>query len=318
MLAEISEHLRKKLKVFFLTDELIFNNKVVPIIQENFEEIKSGDKNGDNTIAFVDGGQAEILSGGNLCLSFIRVFAQVMKGKEKVSSRKYEFYVLVMASYKKGDIWYEGKIFPILGEKLVEEKDLVVCSGDSSIRQGNERAQISIVATMARRFAELKIASLVSADYVLLDGTLTATYVNEEKYLGLLSGIGAGALAKSCTLFTTGGNNPMVLLRKLSPFQGCWSYCIEGNFYFVKLHGQAKHVFRFEGNKKLFSLLVQNSADALFLGYPYGLILADKLARVSNAEKNALMATILLRKENREFTDYLNTINAHDILDRMG
>ena len=318
MLSEISEHLRKKLKLFFLTDDLIFNNKVIPIIQENFKEIntaESGDLN--KTIAFVDGGQAEILSGGNLCLSFIRVFAQVMRREERVKQLKYEFYVLVMSSYKKGDIWYEGKIFPVLGESLVDEEDLMICSRDSSIRQGNERAPISVVANMARRFAELKLASLDSADHVLLDGTLTRTYINEENYLRLLGG-NVGALAKSCTLFTTGGNNPMVLLRKLSPFQSCWSYLIENNSYFVRLNDDAKQVFRFEGNEEMFSLLLSNCSDALFLGYPYGLILADKLARVSNTEKNGLMTSILLREENREFADYLNTINAHDILDRMG
>ena len=99
MLAEISEHLRKKLKVFFLTDDLIFNNKVIPIIQENFEEIKVGEAGEDKTIAFVDGGQAEILSGGNLCLSFIRVFVQVMRGHERIKQVILIFIRITRVSY---------------------------------------------------------------------------------------------------------------------------------------------------------------------------------------------------------------------------
>jgi len=318
MISQISEQLRQKLKVFFLADDIIFNNKVIPIMQENFSEI-CAPAEGDvlKTVAFVDGGQAEILKGGNLCLSFIRVFAQVMQGEKKVAMLLQEFYVLTTAVYRKGEIWYEGKIFQEKGEKLVNEEDLVVCSTDSSIRTGAERAAISVVSSMARRFAELKVASIIEADYVLLDGTLAATYVNEEKYLGLL-GANAGALAKSCALFTTCGNSPVVLLQKISPIQGCWSYFVEGRSYFVKLHARTKHVFRFEGNVGMLGLLVENSCDALFLGYPYGLIVADKMARVSNAERDGLKMKLLLREENREFADYLNAVNAHDILDRLG
>ncbi len=321
MISIISEQLRQKLKVFFLADDIIFNNKVIPISQENFSEVRSDAiMVAGKRIAFVDGGQAEILAGGNLCLSFIRIFAQVMQEGRKVDLRLEEFYVLTTAVYRKGEIWYEGKIFQEKGEKLVTEDDLVVCSADSSIRTGTERAAISVVGNMARRFAELKMASMIEADYVLLDGTLAGTYLNEEKYLDslIMSGQRVGALAKSCSLFTTCGNNPVVLLQKISPIQNCWSYFIEGKSYFVKLHPKARHVFRFEGNCEMLRLLVENSCDALFLGYPYGLIVADKMARVSNAERDGLRMKLLLREENREFADYLNAVNAHDILDRLG
>jgi hypothetical protein len=321
MITQISEQLRQKLKVFFLADDILFNNRVIPVAQENFKEV-SGFSNdiSRKKIAFVDGGQAEILRGGNLCLSFIRIFAQVMQDGKKVDSILYEFYVLTTAVYKKGDIWYEGKIFQEKGEKLVNEDDIVVCSTDSSIRVGGERAAISVVSSMARRFAELKVASIVGGEYVLLDGTLTATYVGEEKYLDTLvmSGKKVGALAKSCVLFTTCGNSPVVLLQKISPIQGCWSYFVEGKSYFVKLHPRARHVFRFEGEREMLDLLVSNSCDALFLGYPYGHIVADKMARVSNSERDGLKMKFLLREENREFADYLNAVNAHDILDRLG
>src|SRR3989344_9551191 len=72
MLDEISRHFREKLKVFFLTDNLILNNKVIPIHQDNFKEIVPATE--VKTIAFVDGGQAELFSGGSLHLRFIRVF----------------------------------------------------------------------------------------------------------------------------------------------------------------------------------------------------------------------------------------------------
>jgi hypothetical protein len=314
VLQQISQHLRNKLKVFSLTDNLIFNNKVIEIKPENYFAIPETESS--KTIAFIDGGQAELISGGNLNLSFIRIFAQVIRDNKKVSQQKYEFYVLTTATYKQGDIWYEGKIFQIEGDTLVSENDLSISSNDTTIKTGSERAPISKVTNMARRFAELKLAKEVDADYVLLDGTLAPTYKNEENYLAEL-GNNVSALAKTCSLFTTSGNSPTVLLQKLSE-HATWRYFVDDKSYFVKLHEKAKHIFRFEGNKDVLPLLMHNSADALFLGYPYGLILADQMARVSNSEKNSLRMSILLRDENREIVDYLSAMNAHEILDSLG
>src|SRR3989338_9316396 len=132
MLSAISQHLQEKFKVFFLTDNILLNNKIIPIVQENFQELKNSGEG--KTIAFIDGGQAEILSGGNVCLSFIRVFSQVMKSTAKVSGQKNEFYILTTAIYKNGDIWYESKLFPTAGESLIDENDLLICSNDLAIR----------------------------------------------------------------------------------------------------------------------------------------------------------------------------------------
>src|SRR3989338_5868205 len=109
MLEQISAHLRNKFKMFHLRDNLIFKSKIIPIEQENFTEIE-GDVSDQKSVAFIDGGQAEILSGGSLCLSFIRVCAVVMCGNVKMTFAKHEFYVLATAVFREGEIWYEGKI----------------------------------------------------------------------------------------------------------------------------------------------------------------------------------------------------------------
>ena len=93
---------------------------------------------------------------------------------------------------------------------------------------------------------------------------------------------------------------------------------MENKTHFVKLHPQARHIFRFEGDTATIPHLVSQSSDSLFLGYPYGLIRADKMARVSNEEKKNLILNFMLRQENREIAEYLQATNAHDILDRMG
>jgi len=310
MLRQVAEHLRKMLTSFSEQDSLLFNNKMIKLQKENFAPIQ--ETSTDKSVAFIDGGQAEIVSAGNFCLSFIRVAALVFVNNKKIKDYKHEFYLLTTARYNNQDLLYESKIF---GDRLFDEQDLLISSQDSSIKTGIERAPISRVSGAARRFAELALAKKSDADIIVLDGTLEATFRNEEKYLDLPGQV--CSVAKSSSLFTTSGNSPVVVLNRMG-LPGCWSYFIEDDSYFVKLHPWSKHVFRFMGHKEVLSLLIGNSKDALFLGYPYGLIAADRFARVSNSERNNLRISFLLRKENKEISEYLSAMNAHEILDSMG
>ena|SRR3989338_559668 len=312
MIKEISQHIRKSL-VFPENDSIIFNNASYLINKKNFTPVPTLTQ--PKTIAFIDGGQAEILSAGNFCLSFIRVYGIVFKENKKIQDSKNEFYLFTRAVWKDDDLFYESRIFP-LAEKMIEEYDILISSNDSSIKTGAERAPISKIANIARRFAEISLASTIAADFIVLDGTLEKTFSNEDKYLERL-GKNSCALAKSSSLFTTSGNSPVIVLNKIGS-EGCWSYNITEKTSFVKLNSKAKHVFRFEGNKDILPFLTENSADALFLGYPYGLVLADQLARVSNTEKKSLQMQFLLKAENKEIAAYLHATNAHDILDSKG
>lgn len=311
MLKEISKFIKENISAFPEEDKILFNNKFIEVNKNKFQPIE--ERREVKRIAFVDGGQAEIISSGNFCLSFIRVFGQVFLGEKRAESFKKEFYLLATAKYLENDLWYESKIF---GDKLIEEKDLLISSNDSSIRTGLERASISRISNMARRLAELSLAAEIKADFIILDGTLEATFKGEERYLAKLNE-NTSALAKSCSLFTVSGNSPVVMLNKIGP-SGSWSYFLEEKTHLVKLNEKAKHVFRFEGNPEILPYLIQNSKDALFLGYPYGLIFADKMARVSNDEKKSLQINFLLRKENQEIAEYLSTSDAHEILDGLG
>lgn len=355
----ISKEIKDNLSNYTSEDNIVFNNKIISINKDNFEMILPSTDT--KTIAFIDGGQAEIISAGNFCLSFIRVEAVVFQNNKnrtnplpeglgfepsaishnkKIKNIIKEFYVLSTAKYENNDLFYYSRLFFLndLDNKLVDEDDLSISSTDASIRTGSERAPISKAANMARRFAELSLAAELSleVDFVVVDGTLEKTFLNEEKYLERLNKGGKDdkgnvcamakvcALAKSSALFTTSGNSPVVLLNKIG-LEGCWSYFVDGNSdasgartYFVKLHKKAKHVFRFEGHAAVLPYLLDNCQDALFLGYPYGLIIADKLARVSNAEKSSLRMRFLLDAKNKEIVKYLHSSDAHDILDTIG
>ncbi len=305
-----------KIRHFPSSDKILFNNKQIEINKDHFAQIPT--KSTQKSLAFIDGGNAEILSAGTFCLSLIRVGALIYLNNKKIKEHKNEFFLLTTAKHELGEVVYESTIFPIQSAKIIDEQDLFISSSDATIKMGTERASITQVANMARRFAELAVAAMVSADgadVIVLDGTLEPSFRNEEKYLFKLP-MNICALAKSSSLFTVSGNSPVVLLQKLSPAGG-WSYFIEEQSYFVRLHEKSRHVFRYTGNKDFLSYLVENSTDALFLGYPYGLIAADKFARVSNEEKRSLKMNFLLKADNREIAEYLSATDAHDILDNL-
>lgn len=314
MLQTIITEIKKALLPSLAADALLVNGQQRRIQPEQFSPL-SAPESLQKTLAFVDGGQAEILNAGNVSLSFIRVAAVVFSGTKKERAVLRESYVFTKGVFHGDEIAYESAIFP-LGEPLLDEKQLQVSSRDPLLATGHERAAISSVANMARRFSELALARELAADSVLLDGTLDATYPGEAALLQQL-GTSVCALAKTSMLWTKNGQNPVVLLSRMGP-PGCWQYAVDERRFFVKLHEKAKHVFSFQGAPEHLPSLLQQARDAVFLGYPYGLILADKFARVSNQERQMLRTQILLRKENKAFVEALQATNAHEILDSLG
>ncbi len=315
MLSTVARHLRQLMDNSEMNDAFLLNNQTISFDRSSFQLISLPSAASQKTVAFVDGGQAEIASAANFTISFIRVFAQTFRGKEKINAKKAEFFLLTYALPHANDLWYQSVIFS-QEEQLFSPKLLFVSSNDPLLKEGKERAPCSKIVSMARRFAELALASQLDTDFVVLDGTLDASYPHEEELLQRL-GKNCSAVAKSSTLLTASGNSSTLLLHRHGPREP-WVYPIDEVTSFVKLHPQAKHVFRFEGNQDVLPYLLLHSADAVFLGYPYGLLFADWLARVSNHEKKALSLRFLLDKENKGIVDYLTTLNAHAILDTIG
>ena len=141
-----------------------------------------------------------------------------------------------------------------------------------------------------------------------------------------------GALGKTSSMFTDNGNLLSAVLSGMgSP--GSWIYYpiadIENcnhraEIFFVKFHDKSKHVFRLEifnvqKNKaeEAISMLAANSTDPIFIGYPYGLVEADRMARVSNNERESLKTMLLVKLRSRNIERYLSAANAHEILDRI-
>lgn len=295
-------------------DEICFNNICLPIKKENFEEIRAVE---NKTLAFVDGGQAQLLAAPNFSLDVIRIYAVFFKNKTKTNKIKKEFYLLAKTNEH---LEFSVEIF---GDKIIKEKDLKLNSLDPTLKQGTRRASISTLANIARRFAELSLCKEISqeVDFVILDGNLEITTTNENKYLKQLPS-NVCALTKTSTVFSKKGNNVAGLLNEISPKHEWLYFAGEQNqrkIYFTKLNQHSGYVFHFEGAPEALGALMPYCNDPVFPGYPYGLIYADRFARISNQEKEFLK-TQLITKMGQDFDKlkkYINSLNAHDILDNI-
>ena len=89
--------------------------------------------------------------------------------------------------------------------------------------------------------------------------------------------------------------------------------------FFTKLHPNSDYVFHFQGNPEALNTLIQLSNDPVFPGYPYPLIYADKFARITNQEKEFLRTQFItkLGHDFNKLKKYINSTNAHDILDNI-
>lgn len=290
-------------------------------------------------IAFIDGGNCEIISSPDFSLSIIRLYYSIFEGKNKVLSRKTEFFGLTYAKASQGDIFYHTRIFSDEEALLPSEADLTFSSDEPGMKAGQHRIGISAAAGFLRRLSELKFATGALAEVgnsgiIVLDGSLQSDSVIEKKYLeslyadGLSRDVIISALSKSCSLMSGNGVSFTSALYRMHT-EGKW-FCnatemvLPGHpaeIFFAKMHEKSKHVFRFEIYKKqkdyaaiVLSGLSACSADPVFLGYPYGMIDADSFARISNAEKGHYR-TIISTKLGRHLSSLSE--DAHGILDRI-
>lgn len=292
-----------------------------PLEEKHFKPITEVEST--RKLAFVDGGNLEILGAPNFSVQVNRVYYNVFDGKVRLHPKtlppRVEFFSVTFASFKGGEIYYDTSLFPVREEfsgHLPLESDLSFSSFDRTVMNGMLRADISRVASIARRFAEWEYAKSVinyeleRGDVLVMDGTLQTAFTNESKYsssaykAAMKKGVIFTGLSKTSHLFTDTGLSLIGAVQKLSedsniPYK-TWYYPIaevmrhdhEASIYVVKLHSQAQRVFRYEIYKKqadklnakeikeTLARMALNSRDISFPGYPYGLIDADHRARV--------------------------------------
>ena len=291
-------------------------------------------------IAFIDGGNAEIIGSGSFSLSLIRVCYAIYQNNKKILTKKLEFFCFTHAVNKNNEIYYAASFFNINGSMDLGE--ISFTSFDPTLMHGMNRAAINNVPSAIRRFAELKLAKLASsnklADIIVLDGSLQGTLTNENKYLNELydscteNNVILTALSKTTSLFTDNGNLLSAVLGSIAKLPIWFYYPVaeisnhnhKAEMFFVKFHSKSRHVFRLEifniqrlNAEESINELASNCIDPVFIGYPYGLVEADRVARVSNQEREMIKTMILVKLRNKNVEKYLNASNAHEILDKI-
>jgi len=304
----------------------------------NFHEIKKS--NSAKKIAFVDAGNAEIVGSSNFSLNLIRVCCVVYQNNKKIIAKKFEILAFVKAINVNDEIHYKVEFFN--SNNAVNLDEISFNSLDHTLMLGVNRAEIGSAANAIRRFAELKLARYIAdnkiSDVIVLDGNLQCTITNENNYLNDLhdscnkNNVILAALSKTTSLFTENGNLLSAVLSGISSLDSWMYYPIveienhnhKAEMFFIKFHEKSKHIFRFEifneqkdKAKEIINEMASNCYDPVFIGYPYGLVEADKIARVSNQEKESLRTMLLFKLRNKNIEKYLSAVNAHEILDKI-
>ena len=313
--------------------------------------------------AFVDGGNQEILGAPNFSAQLNRVYFNVFKGRDRIVSKslpsRIEFYSATMSDYRHDEIFYDTRVFPLKVEfegLIPEDKHLSFSSVDRTVTFGTQRADISHVASVARRFAEWEFAKHVienelnKGDLIVHDGSLQTSLTNEQTYMARAleaakgKGVVFAGISKTSTLLTTTGLSLLGAVQKLAEdygVKGPWCLPIakvanlqhNAFIYVVKLHENANYVFRYEiyGDQarrmsdedlcNVTSALVSNSKDISFPGYPYGLVDADSFARVSSDEideyRVPLMSEISKLGKWKKISRHIYSGDAHHVLDAL-
>lgn len=350
--AQIAESSSRAGSVFF-ADQAI---TTFPITKEAFQRIDYVPSN--RKIAFVDGGNLEIIGAPNFSVQFNRVFACVWKNNERENLKipLVEFFSAIYSSFADGGISYETIIVPSKSEHTIflpDALDLSFSSMDRSVMIGTQQADTTVVASIARNFAEWKFASIVAElldkdDIIVMDGSLQTNFKNEGKYFSKLEEttqkreVLLTSLAKTSKLFTTAG---LSLLGSISEHADREK--IDGEWYVpifespkhhvygvvVKLKGISDWVFRLDLQRdqykslnkaefnEILSVLCSNASDPVFPGYPFGSIVADQYSRVSENEVNYYRPILYsqisgLNKQNK-FKHHIRAGDAHNILNMI-
>lgn|GEM_PF-197781 len=273
-----------------------------------------------------------------------------------------EFYVICFARTRSNQIVYKTLLVPVKEEwvkYLPDVSDLEFNSFDQTLMSGGQRVIVSRILDVTRTFSEWRFSKFVieseldRGDILVRDGSLQTTVTNESKYsndayeAALKKGIFFTALSKTSTLFTDSGLPLFPSIQILSETSAlkdlAWYYfpIVDINhadhraeMFAVKLHRNSDYVFRFEVLKDqvskknmgeaelIFSALAENSIDLGFPGYPYGLIDADRFARISMNEKAAnefqFRAALSSQKQTWDkISKFVRASDAHEILNKL-
>lgn len=264
---------------------------ISPLSKENFRSIKQLESS--RKIAFLDGGNQEILGAPNFSVQFNRVYFNIFEAQERVPiaslPNRIEFFSTTHSCFRDDEIYYDTTLFPLRDEYrdlLPYDVDLSFGSSDRTIMMGIMQPDISRVASIARRFAEWAYVpyiikeELEVGDIIVLDGSLQTVFTNEPAYFKRLcetaksNGVIVTGLSKTSRTFTDTGLSLLGAVGQLAEEiqYGSWYYRVaeakslshNAVIYVVKLTLNAERIFRFEIYREQLHGLSESDIDEIF------------------------------------------------------
>jgi hypothetical protein len=252
------------------------------------------------TATYIDGGSGVVMATPSYLVALVRVYAVTYKDVQKLSAQKKSCFVHLA---KQGTT--------ILATFYGTQKPPI--SFDSEIESA-----VDII----RKVLELELARglITHEGLIVLDGDLEAEEPMEAKAFELLHETAKNANAQIVALsktnrFISKGEATVALLMRSGPREP-WLYRHNQKTSFVKLNTRSKYVFRLDSisnHRDIAASLLAQSADPVFLGYPYALVEADKRARVTFQEVR--QAKLLIDARVKKSSDL--ALDAHSVLDRL-
>lgn len=279
---------------------------------------------------FVDGGNMEIIGAPNFSIHLVRLAYISFKGGKRCGlpiPNRIDSLVVVTRCHEGNGGKFAIKYIPLTphangllcGDSVIESSAIEGFDDDLMLRP------ITVAGGIARKFAEWTYAEriieccLTEGDVILRDGVLQTGIVGEREYASRAyktaeeKGVIFCSLAKSSSLVTTTGMPLLVAVQYLAErngIEGEWYYhpvAINkhpeylGEIYITKLYASGPYAFRFEVHNStpkddiedIFAFLMNHSRNAIFPGYPYAMVMVDKIARVERGEKEPVAMRML-------------------------
>ncbi|MBI2548656.1 DNA double-strand break repair nuclease NurA [Candidatus Woesearchaeota archaeon] len=331
--------------------EVIFSEAgytTFPFAAANFHHIQPYSPNTslNLTFLFVDGGNAEILESSCFSLQQLRTAAVMVKNNKRVAFYRSNWLCMISPLTQKDHVYFKVKLYASEKSLFSVPQQFLIDAMDESLRLGQQRVALNKIGELIRRILELRMAQFMVQQsdpgaILVLDGSLQITHREEQKVFETLSHEATSkqillcGLCKTNSIITKKGTSIVPLLQQHAPAEGIWYYtplAVRQDYSdktllsFVKLHSTARYIFLFESIHdehcdlaKVVAGLAQNARDAIFPGYPYGLISADQFARISHQEKELLKTQLMVHAGShwKLIEHSLRTKNAHAVLDTI-
>lgn len=266
----------------------------------------------DPGMLFVDGGNQSVIETPGYSFHLLHVACVVVEG-EQMSTYRDEYLAIVTNAQDQSTC----KV-----HHLPDESEVVTYTGDPDTIIDEIRRILELEA------ARLHVANLTQGALVVIDGTLESRTDREKAALDKLfksSQCLPVGIAKTTDMGFDTGLSVFDVLHRYE--EGGLRYAKVGEHdgvatYVTRLHEHSRYWFRIDiaarpgiDPERILGQLATLSNDGAFLGYPYPLIKADLLARVSNAEAGQLRTELLHRHPEMQALE--RQAQVHAVLDTM-